>query len=71
MTSNYGELCRDLRNAKREARRKYGVPCPICKRERPKAYPSILLPEQVCKIDGYRDPRQRTPETEYLHRGNP
>lgn len=68
MTSDYGELCRDIRDARKEARAKYGVPCPVCKRERPKAHPSILLPEQRCKIDGYRDPRVRTKESEYLHR---
>lgn len=57
--SDYGDLCRDLRSAKREHRLKYGVLCPECKRVRPKAHPTILLPQQRCKVDGYRDPRPR------------
>lgn len=65
--SDYGDLCRDLRSAKAEARAKHGVPCPECKRLLPKASPSILLPQQTCGIHGYRDPRPRTTETEYLH----
>jgi len=55
-----------LSKAKQEARDKYGVPCPVCVERLPKAHPSILLPQQRCKIHGYRDPRQRTEETEYL-----
>ena len=69
MTSDYGEMCKDIREARAEARRKHGVPCPECVRLLPKACPSILLPQQRCKIHGYRDPRKRTPETEYLSRG--
>jgi hypothetical protein len=38
-------------------RTKYGVECPECKRQRPRANASILLPQQRCKVDGYRDPR--------------
>lgn len=44
---------------KAERRAKYGVSCPRCAVKRPKANPSILLPQQVCRIDGYRDPRPR------------
>lgn len=66
--SDYGEMCADIREARREARAKYGVPCPECVKKLPKANPSILLPEQRCKIHGYRDPRPRTYETEYLHK---
>lgn len=65
--SDYGDMCRDIREARREARAKHGVPCPACAIHRPKAHPSILLPQQRCKVDGYRDPRQRTRDTEYLH----
>lgn len=67
MSSDYGDLCRDIRDARREARSKYGIPCPECKAKLPKASPSILLPQQRCRIHGYRDPRPRTEETEYLH----
>ena len=38
-------------------RAKYGVQCPECKAKRPKAHPTILLPQQRCRVDGYRDPR--------------
>lgn len=69
--SDYGDMCRDIRDARRDARAKHGVPCPQCAVKRPKAQPSILLPEQRCKVDGYRDPRPRTRETEYLTRCNP
>ena len=64
--SDYGDLCRDLRDAKREARAKHGVPCPECVVKLPRANPSILLPQQRCRIHGYRDPRPRTAETSYL-----
>ena len=68
MSSDYGDLCRDIRKVRREKRRKHGVPCPECVRSLPKAHPSVLLPGQQCKIHKYRDPRKRTDETEYLHR---
>jgi hypothetical protein len=57
MESDYGDQCRELRDAKREARRLHGQPCPVCIEKLPRAHPSILLPQQVCKIHKYRDPR--------------
>ena len=66
--SDYGDLCKDLREAKRKARADYGIPCPVCIQLLPKANPSILLPQQRCKIHGYRDPRPRSSDTEYMHR---
>ena len=57
--SDYAEFCRDMRDARRERRAKLGVECPRCKEVRPKAHPSILLPGQRCKVDGYRDERPR------------
>lgn len=54
-----GEDFRALREHRKELRRLHGVECPQCKVQRPKTYPSILLPGQRCKVDGYRDPRQR------------
>lgn len=65
--SDYGDMCREIRDARRNARAKHGVACPKCSEVRPKAQPSILLPQQRCRVDGYRDPRPRTYETEYLH----
>lgn len=67
--SEYGDMCRDIREARRLKRNEHGVPCSVCKDKLPKANPSILLPQQRCKIHGYKDPRPRTRETEYLHRG--
>lgn len=66
--SDYGDLCREIREERSEKRRLYGVPCPECVAKLPKAHPSILLPQQRCRIHGYRDPRPRTCEAEYLHR---
>lgn len=52
-----GEYFNDLRESRKERRRTHGVDCPRCKEVRPKAHPSILLPGQRCKVDGYKDPR--------------
>ena len=59
--SDYGDQCRELKDAKRIARAKYGAPCPVCVEKLPKTHPSILLPQQVCKIHKYRDPRPYDP----------
>lgn len=66
--SDYGDMCRDIRYARRDVRAAHGKPCPVCVQKLPKASPSILLPEQRCRIHGYRDPRTRTAETEYMSR---
>lgn len=52
-----GDYWRDAKDYKKMMREKHGVQCPKCKEKRPKASPSILLPQQRCKVDGYRDPR--------------
>ena len=55
-----GDLADDfraMRDYRREKRAALGVNCPMCATARPKAHPSILLPNQRCKVDGYRDPR--------------
>jgi hypothetical protein len=57
-----GDTFNALRDAKRAIRDKYGAPCPECRAKLPRAHPSILLPQQVCRIHGYRDPRPRGPE---------
>ena len=54
-----GDYFNDLKADRRFRREKYGVNCPQCRVARPKAHPSILLPGQRCKVDGYRDPRPR------------
>lgn len=64
--SDYGDMCRDLREARRETRARHGVPCPVCIEKLPKASPTILLPQQRCKMHGYRDLRPRSEDTSYL-----
>jgi hypothetical protein len=54
-----GEYFKDLKNNRKLLRQKFGVECPGCKVKRPKASPTILLPQQKCKVCGYRDPRPR------------
>lgn len=51
-----------LKAERKERRRKYGVDCPGCKVKEPKRIPTILLPQQRCKVCGYRDPRPRLQE---------
>ena len=63
--SDYGEFCRDMREHKRRIRAKFGVECPQCKVVRPKAHPSILLPQQRCKVDGYIDQRARLTQKDH------
>lgn len=66
MVSETGEMWRDWKDGKKALRAKHGVNCPKCAEVRPRAHPSILLPQQRCKVDGYRDPRSRiTDDEEY------
>ena len=57
-----GEFWREIIEARKEFRAKHGIPCPECQRLQPKRNPTILLPQQRCKVDGYRDPRSRINE---------
>ena len=52
-----GELYGGHKSARKARRALLGVECPMCKKNRPKTNASILLPQQRCKVDGYRDPR--------------
>jgi hypothetical protein len=54
-----GDFYNDLRDERREKRARLGVPCPQCRVKQPKRQPTILMPGQRCKVDGYRDPRPR------------
>lgn len=54
-----GEIFNAMREAKREKRKRLGVSCPGCNIKEPKRIPTILLPQQRCKVCGYRDPRPR------------
>lgn len=55
--SDMGEDFKAMRDHKKAVRDKYGVECPVCKVKRPKACATILLPQQVCRVDKFRDPR--------------
>ena len=59
------EVFRAMKDHKKRLREKYGAPCPECKRLLPKASPSILLPQQMCRIHKYRDPRPDLTEEEW------
>ncbi len=60
-----GEVFKELKKARQELRAKFGVKCPRCIVKFPKGNPSILLPQQRCKVCGYIDPRPRlTNETQ-------
>jgi hypothetical protein len=54
-----GEIFNDMRDERRRLRDKFGVECPQCRVKQPKREPSILLPGQRCKVDGYHDLRPR------------
>ncbi len=58
-----GDFYNDMREARKERRERLGVPCPQCRVKQPKRQPTILLPGQRCKVDGYRDPRPREDAT--------
>lgn len=51
------DMYRDLKAHRREMREALGVGCPMCRVKQPKRTPTVLLPQQRCKVDGYRDPR--------------
>jgi hypothetical protein len=55
--SDIGDDFKALKDHNKALRQKYGVNCPRCSQVRPKAHPTILMPQQRCKVDGYRDPR--------------
>ncbi len=52
------EFCKELREIKKEKRRRLGMTCPECAIRLPKAHPKILLPNQKCWC-GYVDKRER------------
>jgi hypothetical protein len=58
-----GDDFRALKEAQRELRSRLGIDCPGCPKVQPKRIPTVLLPQQRCKVCGYRDPRPRTPDS--------
>nr|WP_199065017.1 hypothetical protein [Chromobacterium sp. ASV5] len=59
------DMYRSLKDHNKQLRAKYGVECPRCKQCRPRANPSILLPQQKCRVDGYRDPRPQLTDEQW------
>lgn len=59
-----GDLYNSLKDDRKLLRDKFGVECPRCRELQPKRNPSILLPQQRCKVDRYVDPRPRLTEEE-------
>jgi hypothetical protein len=51
------EVFSAMKDHRKKLRATYGVECPQCKIVRPKAHPTILMPQQRCKVDGYKDNR--------------
>lgn len=56
---------RAMKDHNKRVREKYGVHCPKCAIKRPRAHPSILLPQQRCRVDGYVDPRPELTNKEW------
>jgi hypothetical protein len=56
---------RALKSHRQQVRKVFGKPCPICVDTLPKANPSILLPQQMCRIHHFRDPRPELGQADY------
>ena len=56
---------KDIANHTKAVRAKHGVPCPECVRLLPRAHPTILLPQQRCRIHKYRDARPELTDDEW------
>lgn len=56
---------RAMADHKKALRAKYGVECPECKRLRPKTNATILMPQQRCRVDGYRDQRPELTDEQF------
>ena len=58
MTTTDSDFWHTVREATRDLLVKHGIACPECRRLQPRRDPSILLPGQKCRVDGYRDRRK-------------
>lgn len=63
--SEMAETFRALRDHKKALRAKLGTPCPECRRRQPRRHPTILMPQQRCRVDDYRDPRPELTDEEW------
>jgi hypothetical protein len=59
-----GDYWRETKDATKALRAMFGVECTMCKTKQPKRTPTILLPQQRCKVDGYRDARPRLTDSD-------
>lgn len=59
------EIFGAIKDHKKALRAKFGINCPQCSINRPKAHPTILLPQQRCRVDGYVDPRPELTQEEW------
>jgi hypothetical protein len=57
MSSDTVDTYRAMKEHRKALRAAYGVACPMCAVKRPRAPASILLPQQTCRVDRYKDPR--------------
>lgn len=57
--SDMGDDFRAMKRRRAEFRDAFGHECPWCP---PYRNASILFPGQVCRVDGYRDPRKDQPQ---------
>ncbi|MES2533368.1 MAG: hypothetical protein V4636_20155 [Pseudomonadota bacterium] len=65
MSEEFTDMCGAMRDTRKLLRAKYGVPCPECVRKLPKAHPSILLPQQTCRIHRHKDTRPELTQADY------
>ncbi len=59
------EVFNAIKDHKKRLRAKYGIPCPECVKKLPKACPTILLPQQRCRIHKYVDQRPELTDAQY------
>lgn len=63
--SEVTEMFQGMKDMRKALRAKYGRNCPECVRLLPKANPSILLPQQSCRIHKFKDPRPELTQDDY------
>jgi hypothetical protein len=64
MTDTFDDY-KSIKEHRARLREKYGKPCAMCVRLLPRARPTILLPQQRCRIHGFVDLRPELTELEW------
>lgn len=59
------QIFRDMKVLRKLLRQHHGQPCPRCVQFLPKAHPTILLPQERCRIHRYTDPRPELTQADY------